>query len=275
MVEISENCHSLSCKPKDLCMECYYYYLFIRGSESLPLPLSPTSTEHRLSSRPSMQLTNLNDCCSSYRGDTPLSSASDYKHHMLSSSVNEATTPIYDRLSDYNRKESVSGEEEKVCGSDGAQQIPMEKERVTINLYASEGRIDSVANDSMAAGNNLLSSRARANSAMASVSVGKIQSKSSNSLFMQQQQQQLLSVSQCRQQQLPTSLNQLHVVSASGYNQHWLCPPKNMAGSTPVVSNCIIMNSLIINLFLVQINCRSSCDSMLENYRPTNYMTDV
>ncbi len=245
-----------------------YYCCVIRSPNTPPLPLSPTSLDRRSSSKPSLQL-NINECCSSYRGDTPLSSASDYKHHMLSSSVNEAITPIYDRL------DSVFSEENKGSGSglsasDGARQIAMKSaggrlsasdgarqiqtERITINLCASEGRIDSVTNDSMPAGNGLLSTRARANSAMA----GPSHSKSSNSLFMhhqqqqqqqqrqrqQQQQQQILSVGHCRQQHLPTSLNQLHVVSAPGYNQHLLCPPKSMAGSSPAVSSLISLVGL-------------------------------
>lgn len=240
----------------------------IRNPDTPPLPLSPTSMDVRSSSRPSLQL-NINDCSSMYRGDTPLSSSSDYKHHMLSSSVNETISPIYDRL------ESVFSEESKdtkngLSSSDGARQIRTESPaallsasdgakhlrterqgnvlsdsdrtkqmgRVSITLCSSEGRIDSVVKDSMPPD---CGQRSRAYS---NPCVGKVHSKSSNSLLMhhqsqlpqqrnQQQQQLLVPVSQSRQQH---SLNHLHVPS---HTQHLLWPRKSLAGSTPMVRNLL------------------------------------
>lgn len=157
---------------------------------------------------------------------------------MLSSTTGEAP-PIYDKLSDY-QKGSTSSEDEKRAGSfssDIQSEDNIRKDsvfshgqpevgRVVVDMYSSEGRIDSVVHE--LSGNH----GASIQTDHLHSSVGKIQAKSAYSLFPQQQQQ----CSPLGRQLLPTSLHQLPMFSQNSAKQYLLCPPKNMAGSSPAVS---------------------------------------
>lgn len=197
----------------------------------------------RRSSNHSLQISSLNGLhdCTSPLG-TPLSSDSDYKHHMISSSPN-GIAPLYDRLSEY-RKESVAGEYDKHAesvSSDGhadqvhqvhkVQGVPMYQvplgvmvhhgipQSVTVEMYASDGRIDSVVGHDLVDNNNGASAQNTTTGMLSSA--GKVQS--THSLFQQS-----------AVQHLPSSLHHLPTIQ----QRHLLCPPRlsSMTGSSPAVS---------------------------------------
>ena len=215
--------------------------------------------------RPSLLITNLTDCSSSHC-DTPLSSVSNYKHHMLSSSTGEAA-PIYDRLSDVQIVvDSVSSEGDKRNGSissDGAdgevqdnitnnsttRQIqPVEK--AIVNMYSSEGRIDSVSHN-FASGNGASAHPSPPHLRPPYLhpphlrppylhppylhsSAGQLQVKSTHSLSQPARQQVL-------RQNLPNSFHQLPLFNNHKVTppQHLLQPPTFATGSSPAVSSLI------------------------------------
>lgn len=187
----------------------------------------------------------MNDCNSSHC-DTPLSSVSNYKHHMLSSTTGE-TAPLYDRLCDFQKVgDNVSNESDKRNGSvssDGqtpdnssARQI-QPVERVIVDMYSSEGRIDTVTHN-LVGGNGASAQPSpphlRPPHLYLHSSAGQLQLKSTHSLYQPAQQQ----TSRQQGQQLPMSLHQLPVLSHQKVTtpQHLLCPPKLIAGSSPTVS---------------------------------------
>lgn len=204
-------------------------------------PCTHCSNQHseRRSSNHSLQMSSLNglqDCISPV--GTPLSSVSDYKHHMLSSSTNGA---LYDRLSEY-RKESVSSNYDKRTGSvssDGHvdmvdhtdQGIPVQKVNqrgVTVAMYASDGRIQ----DSVLIHNSTADNGASARDTRRQIfsSTGKLAS--AHSLSPTAHQPRIVP-------HLPSSsLRQLPTIQQYGNQQHLLCPPtiRSMTGSTPAVS---------------------------------------
>lgn len=171
---------------------------------------------------------------------------------MLSSTTGE--TPIYDRLSDVqNLCDSVSNQGDKRNGSvssdgtDGQAQINSSTakqvqpvERVVVDMYSSEGRIDSVVHDFV--GGNGASAQPSPPHLRPPLlcpphlhsSAGQLQVKSTHSLYQPAQQQ-------ISRQKLPSSLHHLPVISHQkvATPQHLLCPPKLMAGSSPAVS-CLI-----------------------------------
>lgn len=200
----------------------------------------------RRSSNHSLQMSSLNglqDCTTPV--GTPLSSVSDYKHHMLSSSTN-GVHPLYDRLSEY-RKESMSSDYDKRTGSvssdghaDSADHtdqgvshtnLPIQKgnrsdstfQGVTVDMYDSKGRIlDSGLihmpdNGASATGRQVFSS------------TGKITSAHSLSPAAHQR----------IAPHLPSS--SLHQLTIQQYgSQHLLSPPTmrmSMTGSSPAVSD--------------------------------------
>lgn len=201
-----------------------------------------TCSNHNAERRSSLQISSLNgphDCTSAL--STPLSSVSDYKHHMLSSSPN-GIPPLYDKLSEY-RKESVASDYDKRTGSvssDGhaeqvhqvhqAKGVPMHQVPLGVtvhkvhgiprsaDMYASDGRIDSVVGHDLV-DNNGASAQ---NTTGALSNAGKVQS--THSLFQQS-----------AVQHLPSCLHQLPAVQ----RQHLLCPPglRSMTGSSPAVSS--------------------------------------
>lgn len=209
------------------------------------------SNQHseRRSSNHSLQMSSLNglqDCTFA------LSSVSDYKHHMLSSSTN-GVPPLYDTLCDY-RKESVCSNYDKRTGSvssdgvvehtDGVNRSnnpPVQKvsrtepafQGVTVDMYASDGRIlDSVLVRSPV-GDNGASARDTTSGRQLFSSTGKIQSAHS-----------LLPPPHQRLVQHHHSLRQLPTIQQHG-SQHMLCPPtmRSMTGSSPAVSmQCITLH---------------------------------
>ena len=212
--------------------------------------VSGHSSNERRSSNHSLQISSLNglDCTSGVA--TPSSSVSDYKHHMLRSSTS-GNTPLYDKLSNY-QKGSISSDEKRPESRPESVFSDGPPNRITLDMFASDGRIDSVIvsddNGASAQEKKLFSSAEKVHSA--------------NCLH------QMLVLDR---QHLPSSLHQLPRMTQQ---QHLLCPPRSfaMAGSSPTVSSN--MSNTISSLFsVVQINYRRSCESILD--KPTNYMTDV
>ena len=172
------------------------------------------SSNERRSSSHSLQISSLNglDCTSGVA--TPSSSFSDYKHHMLRSSTS-GNTPLYDKLSNY-QKGSISSDEKRPESvfSDGP------ASRITVDMFASDGRIDSVMV------NNMRDNGASAQERKLFSNAEKVHS--ANCLH------QMLVLDR---QHLPSSLPKMT------QQQHLLCPPRSfaMAGSSPAVScnnNC-------------------------------------
>ena len=206
--------------------------------------LPSTPAERR---RPSIQA--VNPIMSDYGSqcDTPLSSVSNYKHHMLSSSTGETGTPIYDRLCDLQKDgDSESEGRNGSVSSDGADgqdscsngQVQA-VQRVVVDMYSSEGKIDSVVHN-FAAGNGASAQPSPPPPSRPSQlypphlhsSAGQLQVKSTHSLYQPIQLQ-------VTRQKLPSSLHQLPLVQRGISPQHLLPPPTFSVGSSPAVSNVL------------------------------------
>lgn len=148
---------------------------------------------------------------------------------MLSSSCTptDGNYPIYDKLSDYQKKQLGNGS----VSSDACSEHNNVIENITVNLYCSEGKLESVAGGVLASNINY-SSAYPAHTTYLHPSIGKgLGAHSSHSLCHQQQQ-----VSVPDHYQLPRSLLQLPTVNQhNGAPTHLLSIPKPMAGSSPVV----------------------------------------
>lgn len=136
---------------------------------------------------------------------------------MLSSSTN-GVGPLYDKLSEY-RKEGVSSDYDKRTGSVSSDGHTDQLQSVTVDMYASDGRIDTVMAPNLGYNNGASAQDTTAKQMFSST--GKIQAAHSLSPPPHQ-----------------SALSHQHLPSSLRSDQRLLCPPRltSMTGSSPAVS---------------------------------------